>query len=229
MKTAIYTAIFNDYDDLKDPEFVSDRCDYFCFTDNEAFSSEIWNIKVRKRCFKDATLDARMYKHLPHTFLSEYDVTIWVDGCFSIIGDISQGIEMFLQDSDMALYKHTSKNIFDEARLCKILQKESPEKIDAQIDYYKKEPGIENIKICQTPFLWRKNNEKIAKFSEFWWKEIKERACRDQISLPFALMNNKLKCNVIKARNEYPYSCEWCRFYHHKIRRKVEQYEISRR
>ena len=42
--------------------------------------------------------EARKYKLLPHRFLSQYDVSIWMDGNFLIRDDLNELLDRYLSD-----------------------------------------------------------------------------------------------------------------------------------
>ena len=47
--------------------------------------------------YEDPTRNARKYKILPHRFLSEYDISIWIDGNIKVRGDVNELLE-YLND-----------------------------------------------------------------------------------------------------------------------------------
>ena len=50
----------------------------------------------------------RKYKIIPHRFLPEYDLSIWIDGNFIIKNDIHNFIEKCLSSYNMACFDHVS-------------------------------------------------------------------------------------------------------------------------
>ena len=44
MKAVVYTAIFNDYDWLKEPVIVPENIDFICYTDSKTLKSKHWRI-----------------------------------------------------------------------------------------------------------------------------------------------------------------------------------------
>ena len=47
-KVIIYTAIFGGYDELVEPDYIPEDCDFVCFTDSTHFKSDVWDIRVVK-------------------------------------------------------------------------------------------------------------------------------------------------------------------------------------
>ena len=81
-KKVIYTAVFgvteeNNYH-LHDPTVKGDW-DFVCFTDNENFKSDVWDVRIVKPLYDDGARSAKRYKLKPHKYLSDYDISVWVD------------------------------------------------------------------------------------------------------------------------------------------------------
>ena len=110
-KNVIYTAIFGGYDNLTEPSFIPDGWDFVCFTDSD-IKSDVWDVRKVKPLYKDSTRNARKYKILPHRFLSEYDVSVWVDGNILIRNNLNELVDDYLQDCNIAMMNH-NKNILD--------------------------------------------------------------------------------------------------------------------
>ena len=91
-KIAIYTAFTGNYDELKEPEFIDENCDYICFTDKNDLESDFWEIREMDDSFLDNNRKAKQYKIFPNKFLSEYKYSFWLDGTFKIKGSIRQYI-----------------------------------------------------------------------------------------------------------------------------------------
>ena len=82
MRIVVYTAIFGGYDDLiPQPKF--EGVDFICFTDRP-IQSDIWDVRVVPGFEDDTTRSSRMHKLLPHQFLSEYDLSIFIDGNYTV-------------------------------------------------------------------------------------------------------------------------------------------------
>ena len=69
-KVVIYTAIFGGCDDLLEPKFIPDNCDFVCFTDSD-FKSDIWDVRKVVPYYEQPVRNSRHYKTKPHIYLSE--------------------------------------------------------------------------------------------------------------------------------------------------------------
>ncbi len=211
MKKVIYTAIIGNYDDLEEPKFIPKGYDFICFTDqNIEKPNSIWNIKKVLPLYKDNTRTARKYKILPHRFLPEYDLSIWVDGNELVVGDVNELQLKHLENKNMAVYNHMScwdkRNcVYDEARAIFDLGnrdsnnwKDNPEIIKTQMDKYIKEKYPPNNGLIVSGVMFRRHNEPdIVKCMEYWWEELKNGSKRDQLSFDYSAWKTNTSFNWI--------------------------------
>lgn len=112
MKKVIYTSIFGGYDTLKDPMYLPKGYDFIAFTDID-LKSNIWEVRKKHPIYKDNTRNAKKYKVLPHRFLSDYDISIYIDGNYVIKNDVNELVEKFLQNANAAFYDHNQQPLYD--------------------------------------------------------------------------------------------------------------------
>ncbi len=195
----VYTAICNNYDDLKDPEVISGNCDYFCFSDKPRIS-KVWKIINFPENNLDPIRKNRQVKILPHLFFSNYKYSIYVDGNIDIIGDIEELIDRYLtQKSPMAVYNHPKHNcIYKEGKRCIQKRKDNSEVIRQQLLKYRKEGLPVNHGLPQNRILIRKHNHSgVIKTMEHWWQEVVRHSKRDQISFNYCAWKNQLQYRII--------------------------------
>lgn len=201
MKLAIYTAIFGKFDILKSPKIINKDIKYICFTDRK-MKCKPWEVKIVKPEY-DLQRENRKYKILSHKFFEDYDYTIYLDGQYVIMSDLSQNVEKWLNNNDIALLKHPKRNcLYEEAKACIEKGKDDIDLIKKQIVKYKNEGYPENNGLTANGFIIRRHTKKIEEFNELWWNEVKNFSLRDQIS--FCYVINKLKMNYSIIPIEYP-------------------------
>lgn len=190
-KIVVYTAISGDYDVLKTPEYITDNCDYICFTDNPKLKSEVWTIKPFPEFA--VTLDrvrrCRYVKIMPHVLFPDYQYSIWVDGDIDIIGNINELIDRYFSNpnNELVTFKHPERDcIYAEAEVCKKFLKDDIEIINKQISRYKKLGMPEHQGLIESGVILRKhNNQSVINLMEAWWSEVKNFSRRDQLSFNF--------------------------------------------
>ena len=222
-KKVIYTSVFgkteeNNYH-LHKPDVVLDGYDFVCFTDDETFKSDFWQVKLVKPLYDDGARNAKRYKLKPHIYLSEYEISVWVDIEVKITKDIDHLVESSLKDSNLAILNHelcgrtvsgdlnVRKCVYEEAKFIQWLGDNNPKKqykdnmdiIHAQVDRYRKDGYPENNGLARTTVVFRRHNESdVIKNSDAWWEEMKYGSRRDQISFNYVSWKHNLKFNYIQ-------------------------------
>ena len=222
-KKVVYTSIFGPQFYLHDPKMKLDGWDFVCFTDRTDIESDVWTIRPTLKIY-DGVRDSKKPKILPHRYLQEYDISLWIDGDVQIIGDINFLVDTYLQDKDYAVFNHkycsgnnSRSCIYEEARFIKwIGDQQSPKRykdnldvINSQMDRYRKDGYPENNGQARNSGIFRRHNNKdIIKTMEDWWVEFKYGSKRDQLSFPYVAWKNNLDFNFI---NEDIDNNQWVR------------------
>ena len=191
-KFVVYTAIIGDYDSLKDPEFVSDDLTYVCFTNNRKLKSEVWNIEYIRDDKRNNVHLARCIKLNPHVYFPDYEVSIWVDGKFQIIGDLRTYANQYKKKSPVLCFPHPEReSISDEVAACIIWNKENKEKMIIQVSDYLKEGYPAKYGLYETGCMVRDHNDEfVKKLMNDWQNEIMKYSVRDQLSFPYVCWKN---------------------------------------
>lgn len=96
MKCVCYTSVTGGYDKVAEPSVVSAGFDYVCFTDHP-FHSDVWKcLPIPEELqFLSNVKKQRIIKICPHRYLQQYDLSIWVDGNISVIGDLNEFVKQY--------------------------------------------------------------------------------------------------------------------------------------
>jgi len=139
-KIVIYTAMFGNYDDLIEPEFIDENIDYVCFTDNPSIQSDIWKVVLVEEKYEDSNRAAKIYKILPHRYFSEYDYSIWVDASYIIHKDLRELLIENMGEEGILFFPHNLRDsAYEDAKVCIQNNLDKPDLIEAQMERYKKE------------------------------------------------------------------------------------------
>ncbi len=208
-KIAIFTAIFGDKDEIREPlKYVSGNgIDYFLITDNKKLTSSVYSIIIKESTYDDITKNARYYKVKGLEIFKEYDYVLWHDANIQIIDDKIKNFISEIKNKEALFIRHSERNcVFDEAIKCIELEKDYPFKILKQIFYYYKR-GVKNNAGLYATGLFVLNMKIVNhEFLSLWWNEIKNKSRRDQLSLPYALSVYNIQSNVVEENiwnNEY--------------------------
>jgi hypothetical protein len=194
-KIVVYTCITGGYDNILEPTYVTPGVDYICFTDDNTLKSKTWKFRPipEELLTYSKVKQQRAIKILAHRYLSDYDLSIWVDGAVIVKGNITD----YLKTLDTVKYsvfvpEHPARKcIYAEKDACVKIKKIKGGEItiaDKQMKRYKDEGFPANYGLVQTNIMVRLHNDQYSKeLMEKWWSELKDYSHRDQLSFNYAL------------------------------------------
>ena len=197
-KIVVYTCITGGYDNLIKP-VKTDGVDYICFTDNPGIDPKGWELRPLPEGLEDLNnvRKQRMIKVLPHKYLPDYDISIWVDGSVEVKDNVKEFLSSFIYDGhSIFIPEHPVRNcIYKEAQAVKSIKKDTTDAPDRQMKKYKEEKYPEKNGLVQSNIMVRwHNNEDCIKVMEVWAEEIRNFSHRDQLSFNYALWKTGETC-----------------------------------
>lgn len=220
-KIVVYTAIFGNYDDLKDPEYADENMDYVCFTDNKNIKSDVWKIKLVEGTYIQGNprRSAKIYKILPHKHFPEHEISVWIDGTAVIRGNLREYITRYMKYSDILFCPHPWDScIYEQAN--DTFDKRPFDDLDLlkpQMEKYKSERMPEDNGMISGGFIVRRHNEiNVVNMMERWWDEICRFSTQDQISFAYLAWKNDF---VYDIADEWIYDNPYIYFVPHKYRK----------
>ncbi|MDL2246082.1 DUF616 domain-containing protein [Methanobrevibacter sp. OttesenSCG-928-K11] len=216
-KILIYTAFTGDYDNLKEPDFIDENCDYICFTENPNLTSDIWDIKLMEPSNLDDNRKAKRYKVLPHKYFSEYKYSFWIDGTFRIKGSLREYIYKYINSPMLCAIHPERECLYVEANVSCIFSRYSDYTVAKQVKRYEEDNMPTDYGLPALGAIFRQhNNPKIIELMNRWWDEISEYTNQDQLSLTYLMWKLNFHPSISDVYywiNEY-----WAKEgeYHHK-------------
>ncbi len=218
-RTAIYTCITGDYDELLEPEAVSEQCDYFLVSDQKPRTESIYKwipvSEVIPRNITDCIMINRYCKMHPHKIFTEYKYSIYHDGNIKMKSDLSEFIPKLGKARIAVSARDYGQNTYVEAlRGMMGGRTNNPENLYKQMEKYWNQGLPYDRKAYYCNVLLREHNHYLCvKMMEDWWKEYTELTRRDQISFPYVIWKNGFSdqdvCTIcdetIDPYNESPY------------------------
>jgi len=216
-----YTCITGSYDELRKPAIMTEGWRYICFTDNkELLKHKIHNGYeiIRLENNLDPVRKARYVKIMAPGLKADY--LIWHDANMQVSCNLDMFVKVYLRDSDIALPVHPDRNcVYEEARKCRSLNKDSRKVLNEQIIFYRKQGMPRARGLFATGVLVRRAfNKRASVFYKFWWDHIVQFSRRDQISLAYCMWKHK---DLIRV-NYYTFSDMLLHF--PKIKHKMNIY-----
>ena len=213
MKIVVYTTIFGRIDQLWSVcPITRGKATYVCFSDvlrkemglwsgrqlskKSLIASPTWNVHQVKQQWNPRRT-ARHYKCLPHRYLSDADVWIWMDCNVRLTIPPEEAVNRWLC-SDLATFKHPDRDcLYVEAAFCAKRNDDTPAILKAQVERYRKAGMPARWGLAETGLMIRRNTPAICKFNESWWGEINRGSLRDQVSFPFVCWMTGIRWTVI--------------------------------
>ena len=193
-KIAVYTSVFGDYDQVREPQYFADNIDYYFVSDKrpESLRGYQW-VDAREYLPKgvnDAVMQNRFVKMHPHVLFPQYKYSVYIDGSVEIINDIS----MFVQKSKIGIsvFLHPLRDdIYMEALAVVNYRRANKEQVACQMRTYREENmptelGLPEMRV----FAREHNNLYCINIMEAWWDEFQTKSKRDQLSFMYAVWKN---------------------------------------
>lgn len=216
MRIVVYTALIGNIDRLWSVMPGSDGVQHVAFVDAPKREAGLWGGQPpaptpgtghhsgpptwEQRIVEpqwDNRRTARHYKTLPHRYLPDADVWIWVDANVRArIGP--QDVVRRYATGDLATFDHWDRRcLYAEAAFCAAHGKDDRRVLEAQVGRYRAAGMPRDWGLAATRAVVRRNTESVRALNEAWWAEIECGSVRDQVSLPFVCWRAGLRWSVL--------------------------------
>lgn len=194
----IYTVIFSDYEDLKEPRIITPGWKYICFTD-QPLTSKIWEIR-QVDTWANKRMHSREYKINFDRYIDDEE-SIYIDGSFTINCNLEKWWKRF--STPATFVQHPRRNcVFDEIKQCIEYKRCDIGKLEKQRSAY---TGVVKPRsgVIQSGLMMRRKAPEVIALMREWWNELQKYSTRDQISMAYVAMGkriNTIKWNYAKAK-----------------------------
>ena len=205
-RTIVYTAIIGGYDQLILPETIIEDWDYVVFSDSYITGEHIFETRAPVYYHRDPTRTARYHKINSHVLFPDHEHVIWIDANILVRGQhLKKTMDAFYASDDLIMCNpHPLRScIYEELETCLELGKDDPETMKTQIEKYKEKgfPAMQGL--FETNILIRKHKKgQVIKLNQDWWHEINAGSRRDQLSFPYVLFKNNIKCENLPGMKD---------------------------
>lgn len=220
-RIAVYTAVFGPVDEIREPIFTPDNCDFFIFTDQPMSETSAWtrqpmqNMPIEIR--QDNILMSRYVKMFPDRFFPDYDFTIYVDGKYQVRTDLTE----FIQDMNpigLRMFKHPLRtSVYQEIEACIQHHKGSKPDLLAYSKRLKQAQMPDHYGLLEGGVIVREtHNAQCQTIMQQWWEEFRQYVKRDQLSLPYVLWMNNVQIEQVGQLGETIWSHPAIRKFPHR-------------
>jgi hypothetical protein len=196
---AVYSAIFDNYDDIRVPLVVDPELDYLLFVDEWIVEAPPPWILVRGTTLEDGPLAARYIKTHPHIVLPDHEISVWIDAAFQIRNVQYSRLESLLGKRSIAAFPHPDRDCaYEEAATVRQLGLASTEAVDRTTRALRSEAYPEHAGLTAAGFLVRRHRDaSLVAAMDDWWEMIRTLCVRDQISVNLALTRHGISANQV--------------------------------
>ena len=196
-KKVVYTCIIDHYDTLLSPYVITENTDYIVFSDHQDIikNTKHWKFKpipkgITEKCNHNPILINRYLKMHPKEVLSEYDLSLYIDGRVLIISDVEECFDYINDKTGLAIHDHYKRDsVYEEALVCIHKNIGNKKNIKKLIQQYRVEKFPSNYGLFEATFIASDlRNKKALEILDCWWQHFLESGTlRDQLSLPYVL------------------------------------------
>jgi hypothetical protein len=186
VRKTIYTAIFGDYDDLKEPLHKShtEGWDMVCFTDQD-LQSDHWKVIRVSSDLYGPVKTARYYKIMFHKHI-ESQLSMWIDGTFFINTNLDKWWNSRFIHPFTTIRHPFDDCIYQDIVSCINGKKDDVDVINDQRLHYQRAGIPVNNGLIASGILMRENTKPVRRICETWWDHVRSKSCRDQIAFGYA-------------------------------------------
>jgi len=183
---AVYTAITNGYDTLKEQP-KADDVEFVVFTDNKDLKLVgEWQLAYVP------DLNHKEPKILRHKYMGDYDQTLWIDANVTL----KKGFENIfdtLKDNHIATFNATLWNtVEEETKKCVEAGYETEEKAERMREFLKKE-NYPDDRLSACTVILRDNDESLILLENRWMNAVKRFSNRDQFTYNYVMWRSKME------------------------------------
>ena len=164
-RRVVYTCLFGFSEPLNEIEIEREKgVDYICFTDDPDLKSSTWSIKLVQESLLDPVRAAKRVKILAHHYLSEYEISLYVDNTVKLKKVAVEIFEQYLEPSvsPLVCFRHPLRScIYDEAAAVIEAKYDDPERVGAQIAQYRAMNYPALAGLYKGAFLLRRHNDAL--------------------------------------------------------------------
>ncbi len=188
----IYSALVGHYDEIRQPEVISEEFDYIIFSnDIPEKQLGIWEIRPIHYFNPIQTKIARYVKTHPEELLPEYDYSVWMDLNVLIKSNLiyTKVTELIQQNILVSSMYHLGCQCIYEEMFRVLDRRYEHENIILNWGHYLRQENypLDNG-MFETNILFRSHkNKQIAEMDKLWWWCIEKYSRRDQLSFNYAL------------------------------------------
>jgi hypothetical protein len=208
----VYTAITDGY--KLHPVINPGRgWDFICFSE-ASIRCRGWDVRrIERRDIvvengvktNDKAKTTKRIKILPHLFVRDYHLSIWIDSSIQFKEEIDLDAlvaDFIASPSLMRVRAHPYRScIYSEAEEVARRKLDTRQSVEALVARYRREQFPDNFGLTESNFVLRKHRaEAMVGFDEAWWRNVRQFSRRDQLSFDYVRWKHPIEVSFIDDR-----------------------------
>ena len=196
MKWVVFSAVFKNYDKVFPALHRMPGVDQVLFTDDPSLCVTGWKtVPVDVRDFPSGKAANVHYRALSHRYLSEYDVSLYIDGNVRII---RQPLKLFAEfeasSADIGIFPHTDRNtVSEELTTCADFGLADTNVMRAEYTAHAADGFGDNVGLFDSSIIFKNHTSpRLNAAMEHWDRSFQHYKTRDQLSLPYIIWKHGL-------------------------------------
>jgi FkbM family methyltransferase len=205
-RACVYTCLTGRYENLNEqPMAAQSAIPFLCLTDEATLQSSTWRVvKVDPVFAMDPVRSQRVLKLLPHRFLPDFDVSIYIDNSVVLTRKPEDILDRYLASSDFALPTHSFRSrLIEEFLEIAKFGLDDPLRISEQLNHYmSSDPAALDERPYWSGIQFRRHRaHNVQHALETWAAHVQRYSRRDQLSANVAFRQSGLTPQRIEINN----------------------------
>ena len=188
-KIVVYSALFGNYDLIREPLLSPENIDYYLLTDHRIPENSLWKHYEESRVLPreilgDPVLCNRWCKMHPHLLFPEYDYSIYVDANIWIFSDLTPAAA-WLDRYPAAMFRHKKRDcVYEEIQACIDQNKAGTDSLRKHQEVIRAQGIPRHWGLLEASIIARKHSDRqCILLMDSWWEAFLRNSRRDQVSL----------------------------------------------
>jgi hypothetical protein len=210
MSKVVYSCVIGNKDVELYPFNKQPGFDYILFSDVKYENTNWTVVLISEEIMKSPLLKEKkenFFKINPHLFFKNYDISIYIDLQFRIVGNLNDFVFYAINpiDNIYILHHQNRQNVESEFKLAfKHPKKDSINLLKRISAKYKKEKFPDNLGFVDSTLIMRNHNSPdcIALMNK-WWQQVYKYSYRDTLSFNYAMWKTHIKIKYMATYFAY--------------------------
>ncbi len=179
----------------------------------------VWMVREFADFGSDDIITSRYPKMHPHTLLSDYEYTVWMDGNLVInSNDFYRAIDKKIEEGIIySGVKHPDKTcVYEDIVACVHAMRDRTSNILRAANFLLKEHFPRHYGMYENNIILRRTDSvAVQAYNNHWWELYLAYPHRDQFMAPYCLREHRIPFDYLFPEGMSAKNCEWIKYIEH--------------